>query len=109
MSTVFFVHVLYLIRRVIRDGGRGLPAPAVRFLNTIWWLFLVSWMLYPGGYLIPLLMDLVTGVVGRQITYTVSDIRLQSDLRCSTHTGSSDSRSGGRLRARVRCAVGGCR
>lgn len=74
ISTAFFIHVLYLIYRVIRNGSEGLPAPAVNVLNSIWWLFLFSWMLYPGGYLMPLLMNSEAGVVGRQITYTIADI-----------------------------------
>ena len=74
ISTAFFVHVLILIYRVIKDGSEGLPPQAVKILNTIWWLFLISWMLYPGGYLMPLLMNSEAGVVGRQITYTVADI-----------------------------------
>jgi bacteriorhodopsin len=74
ISTVFFVHVLILIYRVIKDGSVGLPPQAVSVLNSIWWLFLFSWMLYPGGYLMPVLMNSEAGVVGRQITYTVADI-----------------------------------
>ncbi len=74
ISTAFFIHVLYLIFRVIRNGSEGLPTPAANVLSSIWWLFLFSWMLYPGGYLMPLLMNSEAGVVGRQITYTVADI-----------------------------------
>jgi bacteriorhodopsin len=74
ISTVFFLHVLYLIRQVIRDGSQGLPERASKILGNIWWLFLVAWMLYPGGYLMPLLLDSEAGVVGRQITYTIADI-----------------------------------
>ena len=40
----------------------------------MWWLLLVSWMLYPGAYLMPALWDSADGVVARQITYTVADI-----------------------------------
>lgn len=74
ISTIFFAHVLFLIYRVIREGSTGLPPQAVSVMNAIWWLFLVSWMLYPGGYLMPVLMNSEAGVVGRQITYTVADI-----------------------------------
>jgi bacteriorhodopsin len=74
ISTAFFVHVLFLIYRVIREGSIGLPPQAVKIMGAIWWLFLISWMLYPGGYLMPLLMNSEAGVVGRQITYTVADI-----------------------------------
>ncbi|MFN3983399.1 MAG: bacteriorhodopsin, partial [Caldilinea sp.] len=74
ISTVFFAHVLYLMHRVINDGKRELPAAAARVMSAIWWLFLVSWMLYPGAYLIPLFLNNEAGVVGRQMTYTVADI-----------------------------------
>lgn len=74
ISTLFFVHVLYLMNRVISDGKRELPAAAARVMGAIWWLFLVSWMLYPGAYLMPLFLNNEAGVVGRQITYTIADI-----------------------------------
>jgi len=80
VSTVFFVHILWLMRKVINEGKEGIPAPAQRTLNSIWWLFLVSWMLYPGAYLMPHLAGIEgaffneLGVVARQITYTVADV-----------------------------------
>ncbi len=74
ISTAFFVHVLYLMYRLISESRKGLPAAASRIMGSIWWLFLFSWMLYPGGYLMPVLLNSEAGVVGRQITYTVADI-----------------------------------
>lgn len=74
ISTVFFVHVLYLIYRVITEGRKDMPAQASSIMGSIWWLFLVSWMLYPGAYLMPLLVASEAGVVGRQLTFTVADI-----------------------------------
>jgi len=77
ISTAFFVHILFLMRRVIREGSEGVPPAAARLLNGIWLLFLVSWMLYPGAYLMPLAVDFIGGeaaVVGRQITYTIADV-----------------------------------
>ena len=74
ISTVFFLHVLWVMRKVITDGSNGLPDEARSLLNAIWWLFVVSWMLYPGAYLMPLLLNSEAGVVGRQITYTIADI-----------------------------------
>lgn len=74
VSTVFFVHVLYLMNRVINDGKREIPTAAARVMSAIWWLFLISWMLYPGAYLMPLFLNNEAGVVGRQMTYTVADI-----------------------------------
>lgn len=75
ISTGFFVHILILMRRVIKEGQEDVPAEAKRHLETIWWIFLVSWMLYPGAYLMPYLgLFNEAGVVGRHITYTVADV-----------------------------------
>lgn len=80
ISTVFFFHILYLMRKVISEGKEGIPAKAQKTLNSIWVLFLVSWFLYPGAYLMPHLAGIdgalfsESGVVGRQMTYTVADV-----------------------------------
>ncbi|MEK6478945.1 bacteriorhodopsin [Catalinimonas sp. 4WD22] len=80
VSTVFFIHILWLMRKVINEGKEGIPAPAQKTLNTIWWLFVVSWMLYPGAYLMPHLAGIngalfnETGVLAREITYTIADV-----------------------------------
>ncbi len=80
ISTVFFIHILILMNRVIREGKEDTPAGARKALSAIWGLFLVSWMLYPGAYLMPHLLGIEggffneAGVVGRQITYTIADI-----------------------------------
>jgi len=54
---------------------------AAKYLGTIWTLFLFSWMLYPGAYLMPYLFSLgfepalsEAAVVGRHITYTIADV-----------------------------------
>lgn len=80
ISTLFFFHVLYLMRKVINEGKEGIPAKAQKVLGNIWVLFLVSWFLYPGAYLMPHLAGVdgaffsEIGVVARQITYTIADI-----------------------------------
>lgn len=81
ISTVFFFHILYLMRKVITEGKEGAPPKAQRYLGSIWILFLVSWMLYPGAYLMPYLFSLglepalsEAAVVGRHMTYTVADV-----------------------------------
>ena len=80
VSTLFFIHILYLMKKVINEGKEGVPIEAQQTLNSIWVLFLISWMLYPGAYLMPHLLGIEgglfneSGVVGRQITYTVADI-----------------------------------
>jgi bacteriorhodopsin len=74
VSTLFFIHVLYLIYKIIAEAKTRLPQQAAQVMGMIWWLFLVSWMLYPGGYLMPVLMNSEAGVVGRQMVYTIADI-----------------------------------
>lgn len=80
ISTAFFVHILWLMKKVIDEGKEGIPVAAQKTLNSIWILFLISWMLYPGAYLMPHLAGIEgaffneTGVVARQITYTIADV-----------------------------------
>jgi bacteriorhodopsin len=80
ISTVFFIHILLVMRKVIQEGKEGIPQEAKKVMNQIWLLFLVSWFLYPGAYLMPHLLGIEgglfneSGVVGRQMTYTVADI-----------------------------------
>jgi bacteriorhodopsin len=80
ISTVFFIHILWVMRKVIQEGKEGIPQEAKKVMNQIWLLFLVSWFLYPGAYLMPHLLGIEgglfneSGVVGRQMTYTVADI-----------------------------------
>ena len=75
ISTVFFVHILIIMRKVIKEGQQGIPEQASKYLGSIWWLFLISWMLYPGAYLMPYILPFnEVGVVGRHITFTVADV-----------------------------------
>jgi bacteriorhodopsin len=74
ISTIFFIHVIYLIYRIISEAKQTMSAPAAKIMGGIFWLFVVSWMLYPGAYLMPLYLNAEIGVVGRQISYTVADI-----------------------------------
>ncbi len=80
ISTVFFFHVLWVMNTVIKEGKEGMSAAGSKILSNIWILFLVSWFLYPGAYLMPHLLGIEggffneSGVVGRQMTYTIADI-----------------------------------
>jgi len=80
ISTLFFIHILYLMNKVIKEGKEGIPVKAQQALQGIWVLFLISWFLYPGAYLMPHLAGIEgglfneSGVVGRQMTHTVADV-----------------------------------
>lgn len=74
ISTVFFFGLLVLVYRTIYGNLSRLPREVHGMAKSVWWLLLVSWMLYPGAYLMPAFWDGPEGVVARQITYTVADI-----------------------------------
>lgn len=84
ISTIFFLHVLYLIYQVIQEGKVGMKDNAARVFGMILPLFMVSWMLYPGGYLMPVILNTEgflgagtiteAGIVGRTLTYTIADV-----------------------------------
>lgn len=74
ISTAFFIHVLYLMYNVIQESRKTMSQRAGDNMQLIWYLFFVSWMLYPGAYLMPLFLNNEAGIVGRQLTYTIADI-----------------------------------
>ena len=81
ISTIFFIHILYVMKNVITEGKQGAPEKVQRYLGMIWVVFLFSWMLYPGAYLMPYLFSMglepslnEAAVVGRHITFTVADV-----------------------------------
>jgi bacteriorhodopsin len=74
ISTLFFIHVIYLIYKIINEAKQTMPPAAAKIMGGIFWLFIFSWMLYPGAYLMPLYMNSEVGVVGRQMSYTLADI-----------------------------------
>jgi len=81
LSTLFFFHILYLMKKVIDEGKQGAPAGAQAYLSNIWVLFFITWMLYPGAYLMPYLFSFSAepalseaAVVARHMTYTVADV-----------------------------------
>jgi bacteriorhodopsin len=80
ISTIFFVWVLVLITRVIKEGKANMKgSKAQRIFGNILPLFYVSWFLYPGAYLMPVLMtwgiaEYEFAIVAQQMTYTIADI-----------------------------------
>jgi len=88
ISTVFFLIILQQMYGLLKEASNNMSPEPAKWTKRIWWLFLVSWMLYPGAYLAPLLLESgVTllapaepgslaeiGVVARQITFTIADV-----------------------------------
>ena len=80
VSSAFFFHILWVMRKVIKEGKEGISPKGQKILSSIWVLFLVSWFLYPGAYLMPHLAGIEgyfyseDGVMARQLTYTIADV-----------------------------------
>jgi bacteriorhodopsin len=81
ISTLFFIHILILMKRVIDEGKEGVSPKVQKYFSNIWVLFFISWMLYPGAYLMPYLFSFSlepalteSAVVARHITFTIADV-----------------------------------
>lgn len=80
ISSAFFFHILWVMKKVIDEGKVGIPVAGQKILSNIWVLFLISWFLYPGAYLMPYLAGIdgffysEHGVMARQLTYTIADV-----------------------------------
>jgi bacteriorhodopsin len=78
ISTGFFLYVLVLITRVIKEGAAKMSGSAKSVFSAILPLFYISWWLYPVAYLAPVLLELgysyeIT-IVSQQVIYTVADV-----------------------------------
>ena len=74
ISTVFFLWIIWLAYKATYGQVDQMPEPARPGMKAVFWLLVASWMLYPGGYLMPALWFDANGVVARQITYTIADV-----------------------------------
>jgi bacteriorhodopsin len=78
ISTAFYVVVLVLITRVIRQGVKNMKgSKAIGIFAAILPLFYISWTIYPVAYVIPLFIETLgwgTSIMVQQVLYTVADI-----------------------------------
>ena len=74
VSTVFFLWIIWLAYKATYGRVDEMAEAARPGMKAVFWLLLGSWMLYPGGYLMPAMWFEADGVVARQITYTVADV-----------------------------------
>jgi hypothetical protein len=78
ISTLFYLVVLVLITRVIRQGIKNMKgSKAVGIFAAIAPLFYIAWTIYPVAYIIPLFIDTLgwgTSIMVQQVLYTIADI-----------------------------------
>jgi bacteriorhodopsin len=74
-STIFYVIVLVLITKVIKEGKSNMAnSKASSLFGFILPLFYVSWTIYPIAYLMPLWNNFGLAIVSQQVLYTIADI-----------------------------------
>lgn len=78
ISTGFYVVVLVLITRVIKQGTANMKgSKAVGLFAAIAPLFYISWTIYPVAYIMPLFIDTLgwgLSIAAQQVLYTIADI-----------------------------------
>jgi bacteriorhodopsin len=75
ISTVFYIFVLVLITRVIKEGKANMAkSKALPLFAFILPLFYVAWTIYPIAYVMPLLENFELAIVSQQVLYTIADI-----------------------------------
>jgi bacteriorhodopsin len=78
ISTAFYLVVLVLITRVVRQGVKNMKgSKAIGIFAAILPLFYISWTIYPVAYIIPLFIDTLgwgPSIMVQQVLYTVADI-----------------------------------
>lgn len=76
ISCIFFVHVYYVLYQVITTWlkDKKIGKSWQKVLQTIRYIFLWAWMLYPIAYLMPVISLTAEWVVWRQILFTIADV-----------------------------------
>lgn len=78
ISTLFYIVVLVLITRVIKEGTANMKGSKGQAIFAfILPLFYVAWTIYPVAYVMPLFIDQLgfgVAVASQQVLYTIADI-----------------------------------
>jgi bacteriorhodopsin len=78
ISTLFYVVVLVLITRVIKEGTANMKGSKGQAIFAfILPLFYVAWTIYPVAYVMPLFIDQLgfgVAVASQQVLYTIADV-----------------------------------
>ena len=78
ISTVFYIVVLVLITRVIKEGTANMKGSKGQAIFAfILPLFYVAWTIYPVAYVMPLFIDQLgfgVAIASQQVLYTIADV-----------------------------------
>jgi bacteriorhodopsin len=74
VSWAFYLWIIAIVIKTVRDGNRGLPARAKKVMNGILALLLVSWTAYAVAIVLPQVWFASGSGVARQFIFTSADI-----------------------------------
>lgn len=78
ISTLFYIVVLVLITRVIKEGTANMKGSKGQAIFAfILPLFYVAWTIYPVAYVMPLFIDQLgfgVAIASQQVLYTIADV-----------------------------------
>ena len=74
IATVAWLYIYWALYGLMKDAQTRMSERAGRTLGQAYWLLLVSWFIYPVAIAMPTIWPTETGVVVRQILYTIADI-----------------------------------
>lgn len=74
ISTVFYVWLLIVAFQTVKDAKAKASPGVAKMFSATWYLFLVTWTIYPLAYLMPQIWDDANGVVVRNLIYSFADI-----------------------------------
>ena len=74
ISWAFYIWIIAIVIKTVRDGNRGLPDRAKKVMNGILALLLVSWTAYAVAIVLPQVWWSSGSGVARQFIFTSADI-----------------------------------
>ena len=74
IATVAWLYIYWALYGLMKDAQTRMSERAGRTLSQSYWLLVVAWFIYPVAIAMPTIWPTETGVVVRQILYTVADI-----------------------------------
>ena len=74
IATVAWLYIYWALYGIMKDAQTRMSERAGRTLGQAYWLLVGAWLIYPVAIAMPTIWVSETGVVVRQILYTVADI-----------------------------------
>jgi len=74
LGWAFYVWIVVIVWKTIREGMRLVPEAASKILNAILWVFLVAWTAYAVAIVLPQFWFAAEAGVARAFIFTIADV-----------------------------------